>query len=631
MLIGTEFPASDYIADGPVIRLKRQMDPDVGGGVDRDKIPAEDFAGKDRSYPIVTPGDVSDAASSIGRAGSDNYSADTLKKNIIAIAQRKGPAFVAELPKKWRDEMKAKAKVKKAKRALKEARKAAKAPGGEKPFEGAAPPFGSDERAEDPKYDVKAKAKGKKKAKKKAKKSAEAKHEAPDVMGGEGSDDTAAEPDVKAKAKGKKGKVPKVDEKVTEDLEDAHEAVSDAMDDQAKDNENHISGDDADDNDAKASKGSKKKLAKAARRMAKEARKAREKAAAETAATMKRAHDVLCPAYGKSVTKGLTSMVDVIDPEFFRARLLETSAENVETRAARKSAYDAASQVAVLAVKDAKELRRLAHKAFTDAYPDLHVASPDLSDPSSFQRGFLPSSNSERATSTSKPSNFPDAKPLAASQFTRGPLTTNEARPTLSTGVPATSLKGRTFYTNAAKDSNAEAMGILHDHIVENYPTVCPAGSGLADETTDRLGTPPEMYAPASPTTAVDAKSDSTLGAVKTDDVARAVKRAVKKAEKRFDAKAKKQRKKIKALKGKVSRELAKPDVTKSAHRHAMFTVPNGNVTAISESKRERVARVKMLGELITDRHSSASPQDVEELREMVSPEEFAAIMTATD
>src|SRR6202034_3528133 len=34
---------------------KRKMDPDVGGGVDRDKIPAEDFAGKDRSFPIVTP------------------------------------------------------------------------------------------------------------------------------------------------------------------------------------------------------------------------------------------------------------------------------------------------------------------------------------------------------------------------------------------------------------------------------------------------------------------------------------------------------------------------------------------------------------------------------------------------
>lgn len=84
---------------------KRQMDPSVGGGVDRDKIPAADFAGRDRSFPIVTPGDVSDAASSIGRAGADNYSSDKLKANIIRIARRKGDAFVAELPESWKKEL----------------------------------------------------------------------------------------------------------------------------------------------------------------------------------------------------------------------------------------------------------------------------------------------------------------------------------------------------------------------------------------------------------------------------------------------------------------------------------------------------------------------------------------------
>jgi hypothetical protein len=83
----------------------RQFDPNVGGGVDRDQIPAADFAGKNRSYPIVKPGDVADAAASIGRAGPDNYSADELKKRIIAIAKRKGESFVAQLPKAWRDEL----------------------------------------------------------------------------------------------------------------------------------------------------------------------------------------------------------------------------------------------------------------------------------------------------------------------------------------------------------------------------------------------------------------------------------------------------------------------------------------------------------------------------------------------
>ena len=83
---------------------ERDVDKNVGGGVDRDKIPAEDFAGKNRSFPIVTPGDVEDAAKSIGRAGSDNYDAETLKRNIIRIAKRKGQAFVAKLPDAWKEE-----------------------------------------------------------------------------------------------------------------------------------------------------------------------------------------------------------------------------------------------------------------------------------------------------------------------------------------------------------------------------------------------------------------------------------------------------------------------------------------------------------------------------------------------
>lgn len=84
--------------------VKRNMDPDVGGGVDRDKIPSEDFAGPDRTFPIVTAADVADAAQSIGRAGSANQIAK-VKANIIAIAERKGPHFTSELPESWKDEL----------------------------------------------------------------------------------------------------------------------------------------------------------------------------------------------------------------------------------------------------------------------------------------------------------------------------------------------------------------------------------------------------------------------------------------------------------------------------------------------------------------------------------------------
>ncbi len=87
---------SDYHARAE----KRDFDPGVGGGVDRDKLDDSDFAGPHRSFPIVTPGDVSDAASLVGHASDP----DAVRRNITRIARRKGPQFVAELPEEWKDE-----------------------------------------------------------------------------------------------------------------------------------------------------------------------------------------------------------------------------------------------------------------------------------------------------------------------------------------------------------------------------------------------------------------------------------------------------------------------------------------------------------------------------------------------
>lgn len=72
----------------------KKVDESVGGGVDRDTIPDDDFAGPDRTFPIVTPKDVHDASLLVGHA--DNP--DAVKAKIKAIATRKGPKFVAQLP-----------------------------------------------------------------------------------------------------------------------------------------------------------------------------------------------------------------------------------------------------------------------------------------------------------------------------------------------------------------------------------------------------------------------------------------------------------------------------------------------------------------------------------------------------
>ncbi len=66
---------------------ERDFDPNVGGGTDRDKMPDSDFAGPDRSFPIKTAGDVSDALMSLGRAKGDR---NAIRRRIIAIAKRKG-------------------------------------------------------------------------------------------------------------------------------------------------------------------------------------------------------------------------------------------------------------------------------------------------------------------------------------------------------------------------------------------------------------------------------------------------------------------------------------------------------------------------------------------------------------
>ena len=67
---------------------------------ERDKADSSSFAGKGKSFPILKPGDVKAAFSSLGRAGDDNYSTDVIKKNILKIAKQQG----FPLPKKYRSD-----------------------------------------------------------------------------------------------------------------------------------------------------------------------------------------------------------------------------------------------------------------------------------------------------------------------------------------------------------------------------------------------------------------------------------------------------------------------------------------------------------------------------------------------
>lgn len=89
--------------DGENIQ-ERQFDPAVGGGVDRDKLKDSDFViPGERKFPVVKPGDVSDAVSSFGRSKGVDF--DTFKRNMIALCKRKGKAFMDALPDEWKKDM----------------------------------------------------------------------------------------------------------------------------------------------------------------------------------------------------------------------------------------------------------------------------------------------------------------------------------------------------------------------------------------------------------------------------------------------------------------------------------------------------------------------------------------------
>ena len=93
----TTMEAARLYTKGPIPLCERFISKD-----ERDKADASDFAGKGKSFPILKPEDVQAAVHSMGRAGSDNHTANTLKKNITAIAKRKG--YTSSLPKEWQGE-----------------------------------------------------------------------------------------------------------------------------------------------------------------------------------------------------------------------------------------------------------------------------------------------------------------------------------------------------------------------------------------------------------------------------------------------------------------------------------------------------------------------------------------------
>lgn len=97
VIIGGALTNRPFLKNMDAVQLKARFErPGQYTKGDRTKIPAEDFAGPNRTFPIVTQQDVHDAARLIGHAANPA----AVKARIMAIARRKG----FSLPVAWSNE-----------------------------------------------------------------------------------------------------------------------------------------------------------------------------------------------------------------------------------------------------------------------------------------------------------------------------------------------------------------------------------------------------------------------------------------------------------------------------------------------------------------------------------------------
>lgn len=497
---------------------KRQMDPSVGGGVDRDKLPGKDFAGRNRSFPIVTPGDVSDAASSIGRAGADNYSGDKLKRNIIRIARRKGDAFVAELPESWKKELGLKkgADVKPGEDEMDD-----NAEKGKKPFEGAHPKFGEGHQPPHDEKDDAAVA---------GKKAAE--------MDEDGEDNEAKPDATKGDAKGGKtcakcnkgfdadsklrrcpncnAKLPKAGKAKSEMATKSHCACDCGCpcgDDCSCDCDNCGS--------VKASKptpdagvvGADVKPVPEHREPDGPAIESLEHdmhiptvpdASVKAAQRLKSVgapfdlgvlHDLTCPAFhpaevGKAYpSHGFANL----DESLWQQKALDAAANAPLEEAGRMTQlWQHASTLKAADGGMLDEIREDMHKSFTDANPGpSSFPTPMELSPVRFRRPLITAGHEDPSPGHDGPNTaHVPTSDVSANDFNRGYLSAGHAADSPSNKGAAvqaapvpTGAPQRTYYRNVQRDSARSAMEAMHDHIAQTFPDLCSmTGPGVGGE-----------------------------------------------------------------------------------------------------------------------------------------------------
>lgn len=500
---------------------KRDMDPDVGGGVDRDKIPAEDFAGVDRSFPIVTPKDVHDAALSLGRArGQDT---DKIKSRIISIARRKGDAFVAQLPDEWKGKAVAATVTEimgvdvssvdpAVRKALTEAPLAGKGKK-KKAFPGAAPAFdgtdsdhdGADtdkpgsEEDDDTRKPPKVKPGSSKKA---AEAAEEAAVDDADVEKGGGKSCKNCGKNYHADSKLKNC------ENCGTKLPIAKAAEPDADEDDEDTADEEKASKPTPDGDAVGSGADDMKPVPEHREPDGSAIEAFESDAGlpttrdssvKTVMRLKSLgvpqdvgslHDMLCPGFHPSeVSKCYPnqSLAGISVEDWQEKALIAATSAPLSEAAAATTMWQNAVTIKGTEPEVLMEIMAEAHKSFQDANPGPGTfPTPSELSATRFRRGYISAGHANPGTSYGGPNthSIPSGT-ISADQFSGGYQSAGRAQDSPSNKadnpVPAPVPAGepnRVYYRNTQRDHAKNAMQAMHDHIASTFPDLCPMGGG---------------------------------------------------------------------------------------------------------------------------------------------------------
>lgn len=454
---------------------KRDFDAAVGSGVDRDKLSPGDFVfGDERAFPIVTPGDVPDAVSSWGRYEGP-HTFKQFKKQLTALAKRKGDAFAARLPKEWAKKM-ADADLAK----------------GDKDCPSCSKSYDSDTSA---KFCSNC---GSKLPKAKTTKAADTDADPDgDVDDALGKAKDAVRAAIGAQAKDPDGETDPNDAKVSAHLENADNALSSAQHAQTKD----MAQDDVE-------KAEKAALTGVSVAVAGGDDTAALTPVANMSYGLRRLHDAVCGAYSWAAVKsahpglatvGLPSVVDgaqVVLGNAVRQAAAELSAGDTDRIGSLSKAYAAAAALAGVDAQDIAEARAELVKDFRGANPGAPTLTPvggeQHPNPGQFRRPYLSGGHAVDFAKPGQRPRIPEATHVPeAGQFTRGPLTAGHQapppentgatrRPTFSvdsTARPVPRMAPGEGVTKAA----AAALRAVHDHLADAWPDCCPMGPAVPE------------------------------------------------------------------------------------------------------------------------------------------------------